>query len=124
MGGLIHVIFSLLKMHGKNGMFVLIVHLTKYFHSLAIYVQCIAPQEGKFLFLLHGLSKTNISDEGSPSFDGFGHVLCYSCYAQLIYNSIYYFLVDEKTCITIKLMEDNLPHYVLKQQLEKMRYIH
>lgn len=117
------LIFFLLTMHGKNGMFILIFHLKKCFHSLAIYVQCIVPQADKFLFFLHGLSKTNINDGGSPSLDGFGHVLCYSCYSQLIYNTIYYLLVDEKTCTTRKL-EDNFPHDVLKQQLAKLHYIH
>ena len=49
---------------------------------------------------------------------------CYSYYPQLIYNAIYYLIVDEKTCTTSNLLGDNLPHDVLKQQLVKLRYTH
>ena len=42
--------FSLLTMHGKKCIFVFIDHFTNNLHSLSNYIQCIAPQEGKFLF--------------------------------------------------------------------------
>ena len=106
--------FSLLTMHGKKCIFVLIDHFTKYLDSLTIYVQRISPQEGKIIFGFHSHSRTNIYDGDSPSLHGFGQIWCYSCYDQLIYNTIYYFLVDEETCTTSKLLEDNIPHDVPK----------
>ena len=81
---LMDLITSFPTVHGKSCVFVIIYHLTKYFHSLAIYIQCIAPQEGKFLFGLHGLSKTKIYDGYSHFLYGFGQVLCYylCCHSQ------------------------------------------
>ena len=118
------LIISLLSVHGKSCIFVLIDHLTTYLHYLAIYIQCIAPQEGKFIFWLHGLSKTNIRVGDNHFLYGFWKVLCYCLYAKLIHNSIYYLLVDEMTCTTSKLLGDNLPHDVLKHQLEKLHCNH
>ena len=91
------LIFSLLIFYGKSCIFVLIDHLTNYLLSLAIYILYIDPQEGKFIFGLHGISMTNISDGDSHFFYGFGQVFFYSWYAQLTHSSIYYFLEDEKT---------------------------
>ena len=106
-----NLIISLLSVHGKSCVFSLIDHLTKYLHSLAIYIQCISPQEGKFLFGFYGLSKTNISDGDNHFLYGFGQVLFYYWYSQLIHNAICYFLVDEKTYKTSEWLGDNLPHY-------------
>ena len=41
-----------------------------------------------------------------------------------MYNAIYYLIVDEQTCTASNLLEDNLPHDVLKQQLERLCCIH
>ena len=123
-GSSMDLTFNLLTMHGKKCIFVLICNFTKYLHSLTIYVQCISPQEGKIIFWFHGHSRTNIYDGDSPYLHGFGKMWCYYCYSQLIYSSIYYFLVDEKKCTGSNLLGDNLPHDVLKQQLVKLCCIH
>lgn len=89
MVGLIHGSHHhLTHKHGKSCVFVLIDHLKKYLHSLSIYIQCIAPQEGKLIFELHGASKTNISDGDSHFLYGFGQVLCYYLYSYLIHKAI------------------------------------
>ena len=106
--------FSLLTMHGKKCISVLIGHFIDYLHYLTIYVQYIAPQEGKIIFGFHGHSRTNTYDGDNPSLHEFGQVCFYSCHAQLIYNTIYYLVVDEKTCTTRNLLNENLPHDVLK----------
>ena len=52
--------FNLLTMDGKKYISVLIDHFIKYLHSLTIYVQCIASQEGKIILGFHGQSRDNI----------------------------------------------------------------
>ena len=116
--------FILITIHGKNCISVLIDHFIKYFHLLTIYVQCIIPQGGKIIFVFHGNSRTNMYDGDSPYLHDFGKMWCYFFYAQLIYNAIYYLLVDEKTFTTSILLGDNFPHDVLKQQLVKLHCIH
>ena len=100
--------------------FAFIDYLTQYLHSLTISIQCIAPQEGKPLFGLHGQFSANIYDEDSHTLYGFGQVLYYFLYSQLIYKSIYILLVDVMTYTTSSLLRNNLPCYFLKQQLEKI----
>ena len=75
--------FSLLTMHGKKCIYVLIDHFIEYLHYLTIYVQCI-PQEGKIIFGFHGHCRTNIYDGDNPSLHDLGQMWCYSYYAQLI----------------------------------------
>ena len=120
-GSFMDLIIRLLLVHGKNCVFSLIDYLTQYLHSLTIFIQCIAPQEGKPLFGLHGHFWTSIYDGDSHFLYGFGQVLYYFLYTQLIYNSIYYSLVNVMKCATSNLLGDNLPHHVLKMQLVKLR---
>ena len=73
--------FSLLIMHGKKCIYVLIDHFMKYFHYLTIYVQCIVPQEGKIIFGFHGHYRTNMCDGDNPSSHDPGQVWCYYYYS-------------------------------------------
>ena len=115
----------LLPVHGKKFVFAFIGHLTQYFHTLTISIQCIAPQEGKLLFELHGQFWAKLYDGDNHILCGLGKVFHYSSmYAQLIHQANYYSLVDVMTYTTSHLSRNNLPYYFLKQQLGKMRRDH
>jgi len=110
--------------HGKCCVFLLIYHIKKYFHSLDIYIQCTAPQEGKPLFGLHGIFKTKFSDGDNHFLYGFGQVFLYFGYTHLTPISIYYFQVDEKIGTISKWLGSYFPHYIQGKQVEKLRCFH
>ena len=80
-GSFMGLVIILLLVYGKTYVFSFIDHLAQYLHSLTIFIQCIAPQEGKPLFGLHGHFGTNIYDGDSHFLYGFGQVLYYFLYA-------------------------------------------
>ena len=116
--------FSLLTMHGKKCISVLIDHFINYFHLPTIYVQYISPQEGKLIFGFHGHSRTNICDGDNFPWHELGKLWCHYYYSQLIYNAIYSLIVDGQACTTSNLLGDNLPQDVREQQLVKLCCIH
>ena len=100
---------SLLPVHGENFFFAFIDCLTQYLHTLTIYMQCIAPQEGKLFIELHGQHWAKLYDGDNHILYGLGKVFYYFMYAHLMYPAICYLSVDVMTYIIIHVSKNNLP---------------
>ena len=116
--------FSLLTMHGNKYIYVLVDYSIEYLYLLTIYEQCISPQESKSIFGFHDHFRANLCNASSPYIHEFGQVYYYFDYVQLIYITTYYPMLEEKTCTVCNLLENHLPHDILKQQLGRLRSIH
>ena len=64
--------FSLLTMHGKKYIYVLIYYSIEYLYLLTIYEQCIAPQESKITLGFHGHFRANLYDDDNHSLHDLG----------------------------------------------------
>ena len=116
--------FSLLTMHGKKYISVLVDYSIEYLYFLTIYEQCIAPQKSKSIFGFQGHFRANVCNDSSPSIHDFGQVYCYFIYVQLIDIDAYFPMLGEKTYTSCNFLQDHLPYDILKQQLGRLRNIH
>ena len=81
----------LLLAHGKNFTLTYMDYLTQYLCVLTIPIQCIAPQEGKLLFGLHGHILAKYCDGDNHLLCSLGKMFHYSfMYDHLVHQSIYY----------------------------------
>ena len=72
---------TLPSVYGETIVFAFIDYLTQYLHLLTIIIQCIYPQEGKFIVDPHKQNFANYYDGDSHPFYNHGQVFDYLLYA-------------------------------------------
>jgi hypothetical protein len=94
-------IIELPKVQGKDGIFVVVDHLTKFAHFLAISMECSASQVAKLffkeVFRLHGLPKNIVSDRDSRFMSTFWQELFRLVGTKLTPSTSYHPQIDGQT---------------------------
>jgi hypothetical protein len=112
-------ITGLLKVQGKDCIYVVVERLTKYTHFFAIPSEYKAPQVAELffrdIFRLHGLPRTIVSNRDSRFLGAFWQELFRLTGTELTPNTSYHPQTYGQTKIVNKWVEGYLRHYVSGQ---------
>lgn len=121
-------ITGLLKVQGKDCVYVVVDRLTKYAHFHAISSELKAPQVAdlffKEIFRFDGLPKTIVSDRDSKFLSLFWQELFRFTGTELTPSTSYHPQMDGQTEIVNKWIEDYLRNYVTGQQTTWVKWLH